>query len=245
MMRAAAFAAVSAAALAAALGLAGAASAEGPLLQPFGAGPVPAAPWHVVGLPQQRKPVTRFEVVELDGARALRVEAEDAYGNLVHPLQLDPPHGQLAWRWRIDTFVDAADLRHRAGDDTTLKVCVLFDEPMASVPFVERQLLRLARLRSPEWLPAATVCYVWDRRLAEDTVLPNAYTRRVRFLVLRSGPPLQAWRTERRDVVADVMRLFGDELREAPPIAGIAIGADADNTHGRGLAFVADLRLDP
>lgn len=224
---------------------AGAARAEGPLVQPLGAGPVPAAPWHVVGLPQQRKPVTRFEVVDLDGARALRVEADDSYGNLVHPLPFEPPHGHLSWRWRIDAFVDAADLRTRAGDDTTLKVCVLFDEPMASVPFVERQLLRLARLRSPEWLPAATVCYVWDPRLAEGTVLPNAYTRRVRFIVLRSGAPLQAWRSERRDVVADVMRLFGDELREPPPVAGVLVGADADNTHGRGLAFVADLRLEP
>jgi hypothetical protein len=224
---------------------AGAAGAEGPLLQPFGAGPVPAAPWQVAGLPQQRLPFTRFDVVELDGARALRVEADASYGNLVHPLRLEAPHGHLAWRWRIETPVDGADLRTRAGDDTTLKVCVFFDEPLARLPFVERQLLRMARLRSTEALPAATVCYVWDPRLPEGSVLPNAYTRRLRYLVLRSGAPLQAWRSERRDLAADFLRLFGDEMRAAPAIAGVAIGADADNSHGRGLAFVADLRLEP
>jgi hypothetical protein len=228
------------------LSLAAAASAEGPLLQPFGAGPVPAQPWHVAGLPQQRKPYTRFEVVELDGRRALRVETDDAYGNLVHPVQLEEPHAHLVWRWRIDQFVEAADLRTRAGDDTTLKVCVMFDEPMTNVPFVERQVLRLARLRSAEWLPSATVCYVWDNRLPVGTVLPNAYTRRLRYLVLESGKePLASWRSERRDVVADVMRLFADELREAPAIVGVGIGADADNTHGHGIAHVADLVLEP
>ena len=228
------------------LSLAATASAEGPLLQPFGAGPVPAAPWHVAGLPQQRKPYTRFEVVELDGRRVLRVETDDAYGNLVHPLQIEEPRGHLVWRWRIDQFVEAADLRTRAGDDTTLKVCVMFDEPMTNVPFVERQVLRLARLRSAEWLPSATVCYVWDNRLPVGTVLANAYTRRLRYLVLESGKePLAPWRSERRDVVADVMRLFADELREAPAIVGVGIGADADNTHGHGIAHVADLVLEP
>lgn len=230
----------------AALSLAATASAEVPLLQPFGAGPVPASPWHVAGLPQQRKPYTRFEVVELDGRRVLRVETDDAYGNLVHPLQLEEPRAHLVWRWRIDQFVEAADLRIRAGDDTTLKVCVMFEEPMTNVPFFERQVLRLARLRSAEWLPSATVCYVWDNRLPVGTVLANAYTRRLRYLVLESGKePLAQWRSERRDVVADVMRLFADELHEAPAIVGVGIGADADNTHGHGIAHVADLVLEP
>ena len=226
--------------------LAAAARAEGSLLQPLGAGPVPAPPWHVAGLPQQRKPYTRFEVVELDGRHALRVESDNAYGNLVHPLQVANTALHLAWQWRVDQLVDAADLRTRAGDDTALKVCVFFDEPMAQVPFVERQMLRIARARSDEGLPSATVCYVWDNTLPVGTTLPNAYTRRMRYLVLESGADhLHQWRSERRDVAADFMRLFGDENREPPPIVGVAIGADADNTHGRSLAHVADLTLEP
>ena len=51
--------------------------AGGPLLvQPAGSGDAPAAPWHVVGLPQQTKPFTRFNVVTLDGQRVLKVEAQ-------------------------------------------------------------------------------------------------------------------------------------------------------------------------
>ena len=225
---------------------AGAARADGSVLQPFGAGPEPASPWHVVGLPQQRVPLTRFSVSSPDERPVLRVETEGGYGNLVHPLRLAVPRAQLAWRWRIDRFVDAADLRTRSGDDSTLKLCVFFDEPMADVPFVERQVLRMARLRSSEPLPSATLCYVWDNRLPPGTVLANAYTRRLRYLVIQSGgeAPI-GWRSERRDPVADFMRVFGDEVHEPPAIIGVAIGADGDNTRGHGSAQLADLSLDP
>jgi len=114
------------------------------------------------------------------------------------------------------------------------------------VPFFERQLLRLARTRSAEPLPAATVCYVWDATLPAGTTLPNAYTRRVRYLVLRGAAEAAGtWQAEHRDLGADFLRLFGDESPQVPPVTGVAIGADADNTHGQGLAFVADLVLQP
>ena len=217
------------------------------LLQPFAAdSALPPAPWHVAGLPQQRKPFTRFSVVDLDGRRALRVESNNSYGNLVHPLILPRPAVHLVWQWRVEQLVEGADLRTRSRDDTALKVCVLFDLPLARVPFVERQLLRLIQAGSEEPLPGATVCYVWDNQLPVGSELANAYTRRVRYLVLQSGTQhLHEWLPERRDVGADFVRLFGEESRQPPPIVGIGIGADADNTHGHGLAHVADIALEP
>ena len=226
---------------------AAAARAELPLLQPLAADSTqPPPPWHLAGLPQQRKPYTRFSVVDLDGRRALRVESDNSYGNLVHPLNLPRPAVHLVWQWRMDQLVEAADLRKRAGDDTALKVCVFFDLPLARVPFVERQLLRLLQTRSEERLPSATVCYVWDNQLPAGSALDNAFTRRVRYLVLESGAEhLHQWQPERRDVAADFVRLFGDESPQPPPIIGIGVGADADNTHGHGLGHVADLMLEP
>src|SRR5690348_13958463 len=87
-------------------------AADAPSLESFGApGGEPAAPWHVVGLPQQTKPFTRFSVVELDGKRALKVESEQSYGNLVHPVQWSTTSAHLAWQWRIDEPIPTADLR--------------------------------------------------------------------------------------------------------------------------------------
>ena len=216
------------------------------LVQPAAAQDAPAPPWRVVGLPQQSKPFTRFSAVTLDGQRVLRVEAVAAYGNLVHPLvDLPETARRLSWRWRLDEPNPAADLRRKEGDDSPIKVCALFDLPTSALPFVERQVLRIARLRADETLPSASVCYVWDSHLPPGTVLDNAFTRRIRVIVLR-GPeaPLRGWVSEQRDVVADFLRLFGDEATTAPPLVGVAIAADADNTQGRSVAFVTAIGLD-
>jgi len=230
-----------------ALAAAVAAGAAEPLLQPFaGAGSAPAAPWAVIGLPHQSKPFTRFSVVDLDGHRALRVEAESSYGNLVHPLHRAMASAHLSWQWRVDEMNPRADLHERQGDDTTLKVCVMWDLPIDRVPFLERQVLRAARSHSDIELPAATVCYVWDPVLPVGTHLDSPFTRRLRYLVLRSGQdPLHHWTAERRDVAADFLALFGDEATSLPPIAGVAVGADTDNTRSHSVAYAADVSLEP
>lgn len=229
------------------LALAGPVHGDVLLLQPFtAAGELPPDPWHFAGLPHQRKPATRFSVVDLDGRRALRIEAESSYGNLVHPLHVPADTLRLAWQWRVDQFVEGADLRRRNGDDTAVKVCVFFDLPLGRVPFVERQLLRMARAASDETLPASTVCYVWDAALPSGTTLHNAFTHRMRYLVLEGGTSARGhWLPERRDIAADFLRLFGDESSEVPPVIGVGVGADADNTPGHSLAYVADLVLAP
>lgn len=220
--------------------------AGGPLLvSPIGSTDAPAAPWHLIGLPQQVKPFTRFSVVALEGQRVLKVETQASYGNLVHPV-LEQANGHvLRWRWRLDEPLTGSDLQRREGDDSPLKVCALFDLPMSAVPFIERQVLRVARLRSGEQLPAASVCYVWDARLPAGTVLDNAFTRRLRMIVLR-GPEagLRTWYAEQRDIWADFRRLFADEATTLPPLVGIGIGADADNTQGHSLGYLATISLD-
>lgn len=205
----------------------------------------PAAPWRISGLPGTHKPVTEFSLVTLDGQRVLRVAAQASYGLLLHELPGLSHEHWLSWRWRLDEANPTADLRQRAADDSPIKVCASFQLPLTAVPFVERQVLRLARLRAQEDLPAATVCYVWDAHLPAGTVLDNAFSRRLRYIVLH-GPeaPLHTWQTERRDLHADFLRLFGDESRTVPPLRAVAVGADADNTQGHSLAHVDALRLD-
>lgn len=203
--------------------------------------------WTVELLPEQRFPATNFRLVDDAGRQALRIEADGSYGNLVQRLDGLPGKGQLGWRWRVEAFNQLADLRRKETDDTSIKVCVLFDMPIDRVPFIERQLLRLAISHSGRDLPAATLCYVWDARLAPNTRIDNAYSRRVRYMVLRSGSAVAgSWAQERRDLGADFLTLFGDESAgQVPRLLAVAVGADADNTGGRSIAWIADLRLAP
>lgn len=222
-------------------------AADGPTSLAFGApGPTAQPPWHVVGLPKQTKPFTSFSVVDSDGRRAVRIEADASYGNLVHPLKIEQPAFALAWQWRVDNLIDASNLREKQGDDTAVKVCVFFDEPLERVSFVERQLLKVARSQTDEPLPAATVCYVWDAHLPVGTALDSPFTHRLRYKVLQSGSAhLHQWLAEKRNVAADYTELFGKESPEVPPVIGVAIGADADNTQSHSVAFVADVKVEP
>ena len=209
-----------------------------------GAGSEPAPPWRFAGLPKQTLPKTDFSVVEVDGTRVLKVESAGSYGNLVHPVS--SPARTLSWRWRLDRALDRADLRSKEGDDAALKVCALFDLDLDALSYWDRATLRLARGLSGEALPAATLCYVWDSALPAGTVLPNAYTGRMRWIVLRgTGAASGRWAAERRDLLVDFRRAFGDEADAMPALVGIVVGADADNTGGRALGFVADPVLAP
>lgn len=216
------------------------------LLAPLDAGGnAPAAPWQVIGFPFQAKPLTHFDIVAIDSRRALRVEADQSYGILNHPLSgIGSGAHQLSWRWRVDVPNDKADLREWSGDDVAAEVCVGFDLPLDRVPFLDRQSLRAARLASKAEVPAAEVCYVWDSHLPTGTAIDSVFTRRVRRIVVRgAGTPVAAWRSETRDVDADFMRLFGEEARQVPPIIAVAVAADADNTRARTVAYVADVVL--
>lgn len=233
------------AALAVAGLLGGAALAQAPAqLAPWGSGTSALAPWRLVGLPGGKVPLARFDVTELDGTRALRVRSSASYGTLNHPA--GPAPGLLRWRWRIDEPVAGADLRRKDGDDAPIKLCALFDLPLEALGLLERSLMRLARARSAEPLPAATLCYLWDATLPAGTVLPNAYTARVRFMVLDSGAAaLGRWQRHERDLAADFRQAFGHESATVPPLVAIVVGADSDNTGGRSLAYLADLSLEP
>lgn len=217
-----------------------------PILTAFSVTSTGAAPppWHFSTLPHKK--ATRFEVVRLDGKAVLRVETDDAYGNLVHPLHVTLDAGAtLAWRWRVDRFVEGADLRTRSGDDGAAKLCVFFALPTERLPFTERARLALARSATGEDVPSETLCYVWDGKEARNTALVNAFTQRIRMLVLESGPAAPGtWRSERRNLLADYQRAFGEEAGGLQPdVVGVAVSADADNTRGQGLAFFADLDL--
>lgn len=216
------------------------ASVLAPLEGPVGS--VPQAPWVFAGLPDQTLPATRFALEHQDGRTVLRIQAAASYGNLLHPLA-DVPAGRLSWRWRVDKPLSSADLRSRQGDDVALKVCALFDMPQAAVPFVERQLLRLAESRTGKSLPTATLCYAFDPSWPSGSVVPNAYSRRVRYITLGTTP--RAWQDVSRDLAADFVRAFGDETTTVPQVRAVAVGADADNTGGESLGYISDLEWTP
>lgn len=230
-----------AAASLAALCSAAAALAVPPLLTPDG---TLAAGWRYAGLPDQKPPATRFSAERVDGRDALRLEAERSYGNWVHPLDTPTPGKTLSWSWRLDVPNPRGNLARKDADDLAARVCLSFDLPLAQLPFLERQKLQLARSIAGMDIPTQTLCWVWGGPEATGRVVANAYTARVRQIVLRNaGDAVGRWFDEVRDVRADYRRAFGDEADEPPPVRAVLIGADADNTLARSVAHVAGVQL--
>ncbi len=227
---------------------AGAGSAAVPTLTPLSTlpdGPL-TAPWQVVTLPKIPRH-TQYEVVSLDGQRVVKAVANGSYANVLHPLPADVSATPvLRWSWRVDQFPALSDLATKRGDDLAAKVCVLFDQPLSRLALIDRLKIELGRRWFKLDLPAATLCYVWDRTLAPGTWLPNVYTDRVRMLVLRSGAAGEQgrWFDERRDLRADFSRAFGREAEGGlPAVSAVAFATDADNTGSIALAYFGDIAL--
>ena len=205
----------------------------------------PPTPWHVVGLPERyAKPLTQFDVIEMDGVRVLRVRADKSYANLVHAFQGSV--ASIEFRWRLDVGLDKANLSVKSAEDAPLKVCLSFDMPASHIPLSERTLFRFAQFFSPDKLPTATLCYAWDQRLPIERELASPYTGRVRYLVLDNGhSPLKTWLPHTRNVATDFKRAFGTEIDTVPAVTAIIVSADADNTQGVSLGYISDILIKP
>jgi hypothetical protein len=236
--------------LALALLVAGGASfaATEPRVVPFSSasGPELPAPWRIVTLPKIPRH-TRYAIAESDGRRAVRADADASYANVVHPLDADIGSTPiLRFAWRVDRFPDHSDLSSRARDDVAAKVCVLFDVPLERLSLVDRTKIQLGRRLFDPQLPAATLCYVWDRTLPAGRWIDNAYTNRVRMLVLRSGADAEQsrWIDERRDLRADFAQAFPREAAFGlPKMTALAFATDADNTKSQAAAWFGDMAL--
>jgi hypothetical protein len=108
-------------------------------------------------------------------------------GSVAHSIDANPHGVALAWRWKVDRVVQAADMERRSGDDYAARVYVFFDVPRADLPWNTRIKIAAIELIYGKPVPTAAICYVWDNRHPVGASQWNAYTDRVRMVVLRSG----------------------------------------------------------
>jgi len=188
-------------------------------------------------LPAEWKPLeftkiprhTTYSLVEDEGRTVVRARSEAAASGLVRRLRIDPrQYPILRWRWRAMNLIRAADVHTKAGDDYPARVYVTFEYDSSRVGVFERAKFEAIRLVYGEYPPIAAINYLWEGREPRGAIVPNAYTARARMIVVESGSQrLGEWIDERRDVVADYRRAFGEE---PPAISGVAIMTDTDDT---------------
>lgn len=205
-------------------------------------GSAPDATWthQVFG---NRKP-TRYTPVQHEGRAAMLAQSES--GNSTLRLRLstqEPAGGTVAFSWFVAALNPAFDLSERDTSDAVTRVVLAFDGDRSTLSRRDHMLSDLAQLVTSEPMPYATLMYVWDPKLPVGSVTYNAHTKRIRKLVVESGPErLGRWLDYERDIAADFRHAFG----EAPGrLIGIGVMTDANNTESTAQAWYGPLRLKP
>ncbi len=205
-------------------------------------GPAMPSGWRPTTVPGVSRP-TVYDIVRDEGVSVLRARARAAMSGLDHIVSVDPDRKPiLSWRWKVTRPVNGGAAGTKQGDDYSARVYVFFDYDLNRLGFLARSKVKLARALHGDAVPAAALCYVWDARAPVGTVMPSAYTDRVRMIVLDSGAAdAGRWISHSRNVAEDFRKAFG----EAPPrVTGVAVATDTDNTGDDVTAWFGDLRFD-
>jgi Protein of unknown function (DUF3047) len=195
--------------------------------------------------PQTFKKIDKHTVYELirDGdLTVVKASANASASGLTKPLDLElKDFPILEWRWKVSNLLAKGNPKTKAGDDYPARIYLTFKYDPARVSAWQRTKYGFAKAIYGTYPPHAGINYIWESKLPVGTVVPNAYTDRLRMIVVESGAgKLNEWQSYRRNVYEDYKQAFGEE---PPKVSGIAIMTDTDNTGETATAFYGDIRL--
>lgn len=187
---------------------------------------------------------TRYTLVRDGDGVVMRAEAAASASGLTFRLGVPANDARvLRWRWKVDRLPQGADASKQLADDAPARVYVTFQHDPARLAPVERIVYEAARTLYGEAPPHASLMYVWDVAGSASQTFWNPYTKRVRTIVVEGGRGrVGQWLAYERDVVADYRAAFGED---PPPVSGVAIMTDADNTGDQASAWYGDVSLFP
>ncbi len=195
--------------------------------------------WELLTFPKVSKH-TQYTPIRVDERDAVRAESRCAASALVSQLdgiELDRTP-VLRWEWKIERGLEIGHHRVKAGDDFAGRVYVLFEfEPERSSTW-ERLRRRAARAVFGVDLPGNALNYVWSSREPAGAAWDNPFTERSK-MISRGDGPLETWREEEVDVLADYRAYFG----EPPRLQAVALMTDSDNSCQEARAYFANVRF--
>ncbi|HEU4341147.1 MAG TPA: DUF3047 domain-containing protein [Candidatus Binatia bacterium] len=169
------------------------------------------------------RPTYDLEIVPDNGQLVLRLRSKGGNSTISRDLRVGVDLAEtpiLEWSWKVITLPTDGNACQKSTDDQAAQVYV-------------------AWLRSPESVRSRIIGYVWDSTAPVGTICKSQKTSTVTYVVLRSGSDdLGKWITERRNVVEDFHRIYG----EAPdnPTA-LSLSIDSDDTRSSADSFIGPM----
>ncbi len=164
-----------------------------------------------------------FAIEQDGGKRVLHLESRDEHSMISKEIAgkvnlKETPI--LEWTWKAAILPAGGDLRRKETTDMAAQLYIVWP-------------------RFPALLRSRIIGYVWDAATPAATIVKSQKTGTVTFVVLRSGSAdLGKWLTERRNVVEDYTKIFG-EPPEDPKV--ITISIDSNDTHSTAESFIGPI----
>lgn len=183
---------------------------------------------------------TRYALVADDGRTVVRADSSASASGLIQPIQIDPNDFPiLTWDWKVSNIIESGNVTKKSGDDYAARIYITFAEAPEQLSFFQRTTAAVINAFYGRAVPAAALAYVWGNRAEVGSIHTNPYTDRLQIIVVESGPAkLNHWRPARRNIVEDFRQAFGTD---PPPISGIAIMTDTDQTGESATAWYGDI----
>ena len=184
------------------------------------AGPVDLSVWRVYPFTDSGKFKDAPDIVVDDGRRALRLRTANEAMRIGRALKVDVKTTPLlTWEWKALDLPVEADVRNPKRNDQAARIMLMF-EGMKGILYIWDTVSPVGTERRPDELD------IFDRVL----------------IVVRSGPTgVGQWVRERRDVLADYKRVFGEDPR---PIKWVGFEAHSNDTHSRSTALFGTVTFE-
>lgn len=178
-----------------------------------------------------------YSIVHDDSGSYLQAASDASASAILYKERFDAGrYPRVRWRWKIEKVYEKGNAAEKAGDDYPIRIYIVFQYDPAEASIADRLTFGLAKTVYGEYPPHSSLNYIWANRAPVGTVMANPYTARARMIVLESGNGNAGeWVDEEIDIRGDYRIAFG---ASPPPIAGIAIMNDSDNTGEGSVSYV-------
>ena len=166
--------------------------------------------------------------------------SQSAASGMIREMPIDPEKFPIIkWRWKATGLYKNGDVSQKSGDDFPVRIYIAFAYNADDVDFFEKASFIALKLIYGEYPPIGAISYIWENKLPIGTMVPNAFTDRVKMIVVESGgKKLNNWVDEERNIFDDYVKAFG---KKPPMISGVAIMTDSDNTGESAVSYYGDI----
>src|SRR4029434_264521 len=118
----------------------------------------------------------------------MNAKAYTSASGLVQDVKLDVKNApMIEFRWKISKLIEGADNAVASKEDSPVRVSLGFEGDRSILTSSEKTKSSLAKTATGREIPYAQLVYVWANQYPVGSVIPNPHTKRVQFVVARSG----------------------------------------------------------